>query len=137
MTIDRNVEPQHGVPLWSETRWNGCWNGDDGVGIYLHAGRYRHDLDIWWAQVVAYLPDGIGFKDHSSGPRDFASWFAHRYVLIVADDWTCHAVVMYSPEGEPLAPWGAFLRDGRQSAITRFELPPLEDSAGGPVHGPL
>lgn len=56
--IDANVIPTHGVPLWNETRRNGCWNSEAGVGIYLHAGRYRHDLDLWWAQVAAYLPDG-------------------------------------------------------------------------------
>lgn len=46
-----------GVPLWSETRWNTVWNMDAGVGLYLHLGRFRRDLDYWWAQVVAYLPD--------------------------------------------------------------------------------
>jgi hypothetical protein len=245
---DANVEPKYDVPLWNETRWNGCWNPDEGVGVYLHAGRYRADLDMWWAQVAAYLPggqlcverlwgrsanpagvsigglelavgddgwtarfdgvgqltgtqalaaaprgssapsrslrfevdaqaatpqwdmyaattgrlefagdthvqqgyhtsgrlqvgeheyrlDGIGFKDHSSGPRDFSTWFGHRFFLIVTAAWTCHAIVMYSPDGEPLPPWGAFFRDGQQAAITRFELPLLADAAGGPVNG--
>jgi len=55
--MDLNMAPQYGVPSWNETRWNGCWNPDEGVGVYLHLGRFRHDLDMWWAQVVAYLPD--------------------------------------------------------------------------------
>jgi hypothetical protein len=57
VTIDHNVEPEYDVPLWSETRWNACWNPEQGVGLYLHMGRFRRNLDYWWAQVVAYLPD--------------------------------------------------------------------------------
>jgi hypothetical protein len=56
--IDPNVAPQYDVPAWNETRWFGCWNPDDGVGLYVHTGRFRRDLDMWWAQVAAYLPDG-------------------------------------------------------------------------------
>lgn len=246
--MDANLSPRHGVPLWSETRWNGCWNADAGAGLYLHAGRYRHDLDLWWAQVVAYLPgdelcvtqlwgangsgagvsigglelaitedgwtarfdgagqlttidalgraprgssapvrrmqfevqarpaapvwdmygsaterlefagdthvqqgfhttgrlrvageehrlDGIGFKDHSSGPRDFSGWYGHRFLLIVTGAWTCHAVAMFTPAGAAMGPLGVLWRDGRPSRVTRFELPELEDAAGGPVHG--
>jgi hypothetical protein len=247
---DVNVRPNRDVPLWNETRWNGCWNGADGVGIYLHAGRFRFDLDIWWAQVVAYLPDGvlcvnklwgpnssragvslgglelsvtddawtavydgvgqlttidalarapqgssgpmrrlkfdidaraaapqwdmlatgagrrfvlagdthvqqgfrttgslcvndehywrldgIGFKDHSSGPRDLTDWYGHRYLQIIAGDYVCHVILMYSPDGQEQAPWGIFHRDGRQAQVTRFELPAIEDSAGGPILG--
>jgi hypothetical protein len=245
--MDANVSPRYDVPLWNETRWNGCWNAEEGVGIYLHAGRYRHDLDLWWAQVVAYLPgeelcvtqlwgrnasdagvslgglelaiaddgwtarfdgvgqlttidalaraprgssapvrrmelelqawpaapvwdmygageallefagdahvqqgfhtsgrlrvggqehrlDGIGFNDHSSGPRDFSDWYAHRFFLIVTDTWTCHALALLTPDGEA-APRGIMWRDGRRSAVTRFELAELSDAAGGPVEG--
>jgi hypothetical protein len=58
-------------------------------------------------------------------------------MMIVSPEWTCHAIVMISPEGEPLPPWGVLHRDGVRSQITRFELPALADSAGGPVHGDL
>jgi hypothetical protein len=68
MTADLNVAPKHDVPLWSETRWNGCWNSEQGVGLYIHAGRFRHDLDFWWAQAVAYLPDGCLAVDRAFGP---------------------------------------------------------------------
>lgn len=44
--------------MWSETRWNCCWSPDAGVGLYIHAGRFREDVDLWWVQSVAYLPDG-------------------------------------------------------------------------------
>ncbi len=64
---DPNVHPKRDVPLWSETRWNGCWNPEQGVGLYLHAGRFRRDLDFWWAQAVAYLPDGRVVVDRTFG----------------------------------------------------------------------
>jgi hypothetical protein len=247
-TSDLNLEPNHDVARWNETRWNGCWNADEGVGLYLHAGRYRADLDMWWVQVVAYLPDrqlcvdrffgrntstagvrvggldvamtengwtasfagvgqltsvdalaraaqgssapvgsmsfevsaqgcapvwdmyagrgdrldfagdthvqqgsttagmlhisgtdydlnGIGFKDHSSGVRDFSDWTGHQLFLIVSPAFTCHVIAVRSSDGEPPRATGALFRDGQQFGITRFELPPLADSAGGPVHG--
>ncbi|MET0984775.1 MAG: hypothetical protein ABW034_05135 [Steroidobacteraceae bacterium] len=56
--MDSNRKPRHEVPMWSETRWGGCYNPDQGVGLYLHAGRYRGNLDWWWAQTAIYLPGG-------------------------------------------------------------------------------
>jgi hypothetical protein len=56
--MDLNVTPNREVPKWGETRFIGCWNPDEGVGIYAHIGRFRKDLDMWWMQTVAYLPGG-------------------------------------------------------------------------------
>jgi hypothetical protein len=67
--MDRNASPQYEVTNWNETRWNGCWNSEQGVGIYIHAGRYRHDLDVWWVQVAAYLPGGELVVDRFWGPN--------------------------------------------------------------------
>ena len=244
--MDLNVaEPRYDVPLWNETRWNGCWGAADGVGLYIHAGRYRAQLDTWWCQLAAFLPDeglcveriwgrnaspvgvrmgeldlamtengwssafdgvgqlttitelsraprgssapvrslawnitaeaaapvwdmygrgqeqlihgdthiqqayrtagtlrvgdrewsldGIGFKDHSSGPRKMGMWTGHRFVLIVTDNWVAHAGVMDDENAVPGAPWGAFFRDGEQHDIVRYELAPMEDARGGPV----
>src|ERR1700738_1809631 len=66
-SLDATLRPNHDVPKWGETRWNGCWNPDEGVGLYLHMGRFRHGLDLWWAQTVAYLPDGMLAVDRSWG----------------------------------------------------------------------
>jgi hypothetical protein len=55
--MDPNAKPKYDVPLWNETRWHTCWNAEQGVGLYLHLGRFRQDLDLWWAQIGAYLPD--------------------------------------------------------------------------------
>lgn len=65
--IDLNKPPREDVALWSETRWNGCWCPESGAGLYIHAGRCRHDLDLWWAQTVAYLPGGRLAVDRSFG----------------------------------------------------------------------
>lgn len=243
---DPNVAPDRGRPLWGETRWNGCWSPESGVGIYIHAGRLRKDLDIWWVQIAAYMPDGrlavdrqwtrnpagaglqteslelavheggwtstfdgvaqltdvaelsrgtrgasapsvrltwsieataasptwdmyasisdaqdfasdmhrqqglrvvgdiavddttypvdgVGFKDHSSGVRNWERWHSHRFMLAVMPDYTLHAVVVNDPQGAPRPPFGALMSDGRHMPVVQFEAPPLEDAAGGPV----
>jgi hypothetical protein len=65
--VNRNVPVRHGVTNWSETRWLGSWNPAEGVGLYLHAGRFRHDVELWWAQTVVYLPGGRIAVDRSWG----------------------------------------------------------------------
>lgn len=249
--MDLNVaEPSYDVPLWNETRWNGCWSPDAGVGVYIHAGRFRRNLDLWWCQVVAYLPGeqlcldrlwgrnhskagvriggfdlsmtedgwtsslegvgqltsieelsrgprgasapsrslsweitaspaapvwdmyanwtgpalnhgdahiqqgytttgtltvdgeewpltGVGFKDHSSGPRKIGDWTGHRYFMIVTEEWTAHVGVMDDADYVPGQAWGTFIRDGKFFDITRLSMEPLEDARGGPVHGTL
>lgn len=65
--MERNVTARPDIRNWSETRWLGTWNPDAGVGLYLHAGRFRHDIDLWWAQTVVYLPGGKVAVDRSWG----------------------------------------------------------------------
>jgi hypothetical protein len=67
VTLDTNLAPNRAILRWSETRWNGCWSPEEGVGLYLHMGRCRLDQDLWWAQTVAYLPDGLLAVDRSWG----------------------------------------------------------------------
>ena len=238
--LDLNLEPNRTIPRWSETRWNGCWCPEDGVGLYLHMGRFRHDLDIWWAQTVAYLPggelvvdrswctgsedrsqlrsnvyalentesgwrsmyrgapqlttvaacefapqgaggpsvpvsweveaepispvwdlyagaadkrqtvvgdthiqqgfvtrgelrvgdqsyrlDGFGFKDHSSGTREWDGYGSHNFLLTVTPEWTLHAIMLYGPNGEPRGPMATLFRDGERLRVTKFELETL------------
>ena len=54
--MDINRVAQKDVPLWNETRWAGCFNPDAGVGLFIHVGRLRGNLDWWWAQTVIFLP---------------------------------------------------------------------------------
>lgn len=85
--MDTNVEPNHDVPKWSETRWSGCWNPEQGVGLYLHMGRFRKDLDMWWAQTVAYLPEGRLAVDRSWGRQpDDAAIRTGNYELAQRED---------------------------------------------------
>jgi hypothetical protein len=249
--MDVNVEPQHDVPRWNETRWNGCWNPDEGVGLYIHAGRFRPDLDMWWVHLCAYLPDGqlcvdrfwgrnpasagvhvgplkldmtdngwtstydgvgelttiaalaeaprgssapvrsmqwdvtatgattewdmyadvedrmlsaqdfhvqqgfettgrlrvgddeyhldgVGFKDHSTGVRDFRPWTKHYFLLIVSPEWTAHLIRIADADGEYTEPTGIFYRrDGSSETISRFEFQDMTDAAGGPINSEL
>jgi hypothetical protein len=246
--MDYNVSPKYDVPMWSETRWNGCWNAEAGVGLYLHMGRFRKDLDIWWVQTVAYLPggelvvdrtwarctdtdgvragnldltmtddgwtssydgvlqltgveelarsvqgagapsvpvrwevtatpatpvwdldagakpesndfagdahlqqgcattgrltvygqeyslDGIGWKDHSSGVRDFAHWGHHAFTLAVMDGWTLHAGAMHPDGDRPPMYFGVCYRGDKGTPIASFDAPTL---TGLDVPGPL
>jgi hypothetical protein len=247
--MDSNVAPKRDVPMWSETRWNGCWNAEAGVGIYLHMGRFRKDLDLWWRQTVAYLPDGklavdrtwsrctdtdgvrggpfdltitedgwtstfdgvceltsidelsrgvkgagapsvpvrwelsaspstpvwgleddgaksesndfagdahlqqgmrstgrlvvhgqeysldgIGWKDHSSGVRDFTHWNTHCFTLAVLDGWTLHAGVMNVGGGRPPMYFGMCYCGDQGTPIASFDAPTLTDLE---IPGPL
>lgn len=58
VVLDVNSDINSSVPLWSETRWNGCWSPETGAGLYIHAGRFRKDLRFWWVHYAAYLPGG-------------------------------------------------------------------------------
>jgi hypothetical protein len=84
---------------------------------------------------TGYSLVGIGFKDHSSGPRDVSTWYGHRFFNIITADWACHVMVVFGSDGEPQPPLGSFFRGSQRHLVTRFELPPLADSAGGPLRG--
>jgi hypothetical protein len=62
-----NVDPRADSPRWSETKWVGCWNPDDQVGLYVHLGRFPLDRSLWWVQTIVYLPDGTMVVDRSWG----------------------------------------------------------------------
>jgi hypothetical protein len=84
-----------------------------------------------------YPLDGIGWSDHSSGPRRFEGWVSHRFMLLVGPEWTAHLLVMDAPDGSPTPPWGRFYRGDEVHEITRFDHPSVTDADGGPLHGPL
>lgn len=70
-----NVLPvRRDVPGYSETAIIATWNPDEGIGLYLHFGRSQQDIDMWWAQVNVFLPDGTIASDRSygRGPADNA-----------------------------------------------------------------
>jgi hypothetical protein len=59
------------VPGWSETMFFHVWSpgadGGEGVGAFIHCGRWPEDPQLWWAQVIALLPDGRLLVDRSWG----------------------------------------------------------------------
>ena len=58
---------QRDTPHWSETHFFHVWSPEEGVGLFLHTGRWPGDLDLWWAQTIALLPDGELLVDRSWG----------------------------------------------------------------------
>lgn len=60
-----------GVPGWSETMYFHTWSPESadgqGVGVFIHCGRWPEDPHLWWAQVIALLPDGQLLVDRSWG----------------------------------------------------------------------
>lgn len=56
-----------GIPGWSETMFFHVWSPADQVGVFIHVGRWPDDLDLWWAQVIALLPNGELLVDRSWG----------------------------------------------------------------------
>jgi hypothetical protein len=59
--------PDYDDYLWSETHFWSCWNADERVGFFIHTGVTPEDHDLWWAQVMLYLPDGRALADISWG----------------------------------------------------------------------
>lgn len=55
------------VEKWGETRFFGAYDADRNTGIYVHAGRFRKDLGVWWVHLAAFLPDGRIVVDRSWG----------------------------------------------------------------------
>ncbi len=58
VSMDRNAQAQYTTEYWSETRFFSAWSPAAATGIFIHAGRLRGNLDIWWTQTAVYLPDG-------------------------------------------------------------------------------
>lgn len=69
--VDPQTDLLHGVPAgrpdWSETMYFHVWSPDEGVGFFVHTGRWPGDLELWWAQTIALLPDGQLLVDRSWG----------------------------------------------------------------------
>lgn len=56
--MDPNFAPRHDIPNWSETRFFGHYSPESGVGLFVHAGRQRGFVDLWWSHTGVLLPDG-------------------------------------------------------------------------------
>jgi hypothetical protein len=57
--MDPNSDPEYDVERWNETRFFGYWSPPANTGLFVHAGRLRRDLDLWWSHLGVFLPDGF------------------------------------------------------------------------------
>jgi hypothetical protein len=84
-------DPQHDIPRWNETTFFEAWAPDNGVGVFLHMGRYPKDLDVWWCQAITYLPAGRLTSDINWGRTRDAGARTGNVVLDVIEPlqrWT-------------------------------------------------
>lgn len=65
--MDKVLPVRRDVPGYSETAFLTSWNANEGIGLFLHMGRCQQDIEMWWAQVLAYLPDGRIASDRTYG----------------------------------------------------------------------
>jgi hypothetical protein len=56
--MDENASPRYDVERWNETRFFSCWSPAANAGLFVHVGRLRRDLDVWFSHLGVYLPDG-------------------------------------------------------------------------------
>jgi hypothetical protein len=66
-TLDRVLPVRREIQGYSETAFFSSWNDEDGVGLLIHVGRCPQDVDLWYAQTLAYLPEGKIAIDRSWG----------------------------------------------------------------------
>jgi hypothetical protein len=96
-----NRAPRYDMPAWSETKWLGGYNPDDHVGLFLHAGRMQADIDLWWVQIAAYLPDGTVAVDRSWG-RTPDEWSLSTGVFNLAGQPDGTAACTFDGAAEPV-----------------------------------
>lgn len=61
-------QPTHpGIPHYSETMFFIAINPDSGATVFVHLGRTPGELEMWWAQTIVLLPDGVVIADRSYG----------------------------------------------------------------------
>ena len=82
------------VPGYSETAFLTSWNPHQNIGLFLHMGRCQQDLDMWWAQILVYLPDGriAAQREYGRGPSDNSHVRAGGFALEMhgrRGHWSC------------------------------------------------
>jgi hypothetical protein len=63
----RPAKPRHDLPGWSETYFWSAWDPAEQVGLFIHSGTSPDDVELWWTQVLVYLPDGRALANMSWG----------------------------------------------------------------------
>jgi hypothetical protein len=119
-------------PVWDLVADNknappaGDWAGD---GHYQQNFRTTGTLNV---AGKTYSLDGIGWNDHSRGPRTFATYGTHRWISAILPGATVHAITMWDTEGNIKTATGSLFRDGHHENVS-VNFPPIGDLVGGPL----
>jgi hypothetical protein len=118
-------------PVWDLTADNdgappgGDWAGD---------GHYQQNFLTQGTLIVAgktYSLDGIGWNDHSRGPRTFEHYGTHRWISAVLPGATLHAISVWDVVGTRRTAAGSLFREDDKEHVS-VEFPAISDTIGGP-----
>jgi hypothetical protein len=66
--------------------------------------------------------DGLGYRDHSWGPRDYRAWLSHRWVAgTFGPELTYSLITMHGAQGE-LIRTGYVVRDGKPTVASEIDI---------------
>jgi hypothetical protein len=92
----------------------------------LHLQRGYRTSGVLTVDGREYRLDGVGFGDHSTGPRDWEPWAGHRFMLAITPKHTIHVITALAADGQARGHYGVIFGPG--GTVTRtegFELSPL------------
>jgi hypothetical protein len=128
-----SVEGVAAGPIWDLHKCanpHGDWAGDSHTqqtyvthGELVVAGKY-------------YSMDGVGYNDHSRGPRTFNNFGGHNWAIAVMPGWTAHAINIWDSAKTLQMAVGTIFDEGGMGSI-QSHMPPLDDLVGGPRRFPL
>jgi hypothetical protein len=125
------------VPQWSETMYFQVWSPETGVGAFVHVGRWSTDLELWYGQVIAMLPDGELRVDRSWGRSDDARGPATGNVIVTCLEPLRRWRLRFDGAGEPSTLADLASRPVGAGRAAAFGFDVELDAAGGiwDMHG--
>jgi hypothetical protein len=75
---------------------------------------------------------GVGFNDHSSGPRTWEDFGGNYFLVAITPQWVVHAVGMWDRNGDLKLSAGSLYRDSGVENVISVLVPPLDDLQGYP-----
>lgn len=120
-------------PVWDLAADNdgappgGNWAGD---------GHYQQNFLTRGTLTVAgktWSLDGVGWNDHSRGPRTFDHYGTHRWLSAILPGATLHAISLWDTQGVQRTAVGSLFRaEGKERVTVNF--PGISDTLGGPFN---
>lgn len=118
-------------PVWDLAANN---EGAPPAGNWAGHGHYQQNFLTSGTLNVAgksYSLNGVGWNDHSRGPRTFDHYGTHRWLSALLPGATLHAITLWDSEGVCRTAAGTlFTREGREQVTIDF--PGIGDTLGGP-----